>query len=82
MAVGTEMQGGTSLNHQRLQAGADRSKLPRTDKSGGLDQRFMNLIVARWVAKGILSPAGVSYMSHTYQSNQVVSCMGLKGSFL
>jgi hypothetical protein len=49
--VAEEERAGTYQKQQGLKAGADLTKLPRIAISGGLDQRFVDLIVACWAAK-------------------------------
>jgi len=49
--VAEEGKTGIYQNHRGLKAGADYTRLPRIDISGGLDQRFVDLIVACWAAK-------------------------------
>jgi hypothetical protein len=49
--VAEEERAGKYLNHRGLKGGTDGTRLPRIDISEGLDQRFVDLVVACWAAK-------------------------------
>jgi hypothetical protein len=49
--IAEEGKAGMYQNHPGLKVEAECTKLPRINISEGLDQRFVDLIVACWVAK-------------------------------